>query len=303
MHLTFFLLSFLLIIPYSMAVEKFYYHINDHLGNCRVIVNEQGEVEKAYDYYPFGKQLRVYQPGDAATFTFTGKQLDEEGDLDWYYFGERFYDPEIGRWVSVDPFAEKYPGLSPYVYTANNPLKYIDPDGRRIWVSRIAIQDIIQRLQRNPSRRTENYRRFLKYTEGKTLNELMHEADKGERWDSSAGGPALIKFVKDPRSGKTIDMRHFLVIGQAGVTGVEFVGLFVELQQWFRGVDSAFMSEDFFSNRMGALFFSYFYDPNSENTFTEQLNEFFNWLEEQNEDSDDERDQDDKMNEDDEEEE
>lgn len=125
-----FLLSFFLIISNSMAVEKYYFHINDHLGNCRVIVDEQGEVEKAYDYYPFGNQLRVYQPGEAATFTFTGKQLDEEGGLEWYYFGARFYDPEIGRFLTTDPLSDMYPSWNPYHYSLNNPVSYYDLDGR-----------------------------------------------------------------------------------------------------------------------------------------------------------------------------
>jgi hypothetical protein len=46
---------------------------------CRVILDEDGVVQKAYDYYPFGMQLRTTQAGHEATFTFTGKQLDEEG--------------------------------------------------------------------------------------------------------------------------------------------------------------------------------------------------------------------------------
>jgi len=45
------------------------------------------------------------------------------------YFGARYYDSDLGRWTSVDPLADKYPGWSPFNYTLNNPLKYIDPDG------------------------------------------------------------------------------------------------------------------------------------------------------------------------------
>ena len=46
-----------------------------------------------------------------------------------YYYGARYYDPKISLWLSVDPLAEKYPNMSPYVYTYANPLKFVDPTG------------------------------------------------------------------------------------------------------------------------------------------------------------------------------
>ena len=48
------------------------------------------------------------------------------------YFGARYYDPNISIWLSVDPLSDKYPSLSPYTYTANNPIRLIDPNGMEI---------------------------------------------------------------------------------------------------------------------------------------------------------------------------
>ena len=62
---------------------------------------------------------------------FTGKERDSETGFS--YFGARYYDSDLMTgWLSVDPMADKYPGLSPYAYCANNPVKLVDPDGRMI---------------------------------------------------------------------------------------------------------------------------------------------------------------------------
>lgn len=69
-------------------------------------------------------------------FGFNGKENDNEvkGTGNSLDFGARIYDPRIGRWLSVDPLSGKYPSLSPYAFVANNPIIYIDPDGKRIQI-------------------------------------------------------------------------------------------------------------------------------------------------------------------------
>jgi uncharacterized protein RhaS with RHS repeats len=51
--------------------------------------------------------------------------------LNLYDYSARYYESAIGRFTSVDPLAEKYYSISPYAYVANNPLKFIDPDGKQ----------------------------------------------------------------------------------------------------------------------------------------------------------------------------
>ena len=61
---------------------------------------------------------------------YNGKEWVEAFGYDNYLYGARDYYSAIGRFTVVDPFAEKYAHISPYAYCANNPIKYIDPDGR-----------------------------------------------------------------------------------------------------------------------------------------------------------------------------
>ena len=67
------------------------------------------------------------KPYTLKNFTFSAKERDVETGLS--YFGSRYYSSDLSIWLSVDPQAAKYPGLSPFTYCANNPVKLVDPNG------------------------------------------------------------------------------------------------------------------------------------------------------------------------------
>jgi RHS repeat-associated protein len=73
-------------------------------------------------------EQRSYTGSFTNRWKFTGKELDEETGL--YYFGARFYNPVTSLWLSVDPLADVMPAWSPYSYCFNNPVRFIDQDGR-----------------------------------------------------------------------------------------------------------------------------------------------------------------------------
>src|SRR5690606_14874858 len=127
------------------------YELTDHLGNVVVTVldrktgygNSSGsyigfnaDVASITDYYPFGMPMeeRSVINGGGFRFGFNGMEKDNEmkgigNSLD---FGARMLDSRLGRWLSLDSLAAKYPGLSPYNFVANSPIRFIDPDGKEI---------------------------------------------------------------------------------------------------------------------------------------------------------------------------
>ncbi|MEW6412578.1 MAG: RHS repeat-associated core domain-containing protein [Candidatus Zixiibacteriota bacterium] len=125
-----------------------YFYLNDHLGSARVVVSEKsgGTVKDVYSrYWAFGADadltVTTGQP-----FKYTGKPFDNEGGMGLYYYGARYYAPELGRFTAIDPLASKYPGLSPYVYCANNPMKFVDPDGRTVTITGNEAQQAVDAL-------------------------------------------------------------------------------------------------------------------------------------------------------------
>ncbi|WP_243350199.1 DUF6443 domain-containing protein [Parabacteroides sp. FAFU027] len=128
---------------FSASFSRYYYYLKDHLGNNRVCfqsdylnrpISPSYSITQINSYYPFGQETDAnYKNGyDASNqpYLYNGKEIDRMNGLNMLDYGARWYDPTIGRWSAVDPLAEKYPNVSPYVYCENNPVNYIDPDGR-----------------------------------------------------------------------------------------------------------------------------------------------------------------------------
>ena len=103
----------------------------DHLTGTSVVSDSTGALVSSIKYYPFG-ECRNSQGNPGTDKLFTGQRLDGTG---LYYYGARYYDPAIGRFISADIIVQK-PGnpqsLNRYSYCVNNPLKYIDPSGHEV---------------------------------------------------------------------------------------------------------------------------------------------------------------------------
>ena len=111
----------------TLSDSKYHYYLKDHQGNNRVVISQSGTVEETSHYYPFGGVFA--SAGNVQPYKYNGKELDTKKGLNWYDYGARHYDAALGRFTTNDPLAEKYYSMSPYTYCADNPVKFIDPNG------------------------------------------------------------------------------------------------------------------------------------------------------------------------------
>jgi len=122
------------------ANYRYEYSIKDHLGNSRLMFQDSSGIPKILQeshYHPFGMEMEAsyyaMQMGTENGYQYNGKELNDDFGLNWLDYGARWYMPDIRRWGQIDPLAEKYYSYSPYNYTLNNPLRYIDPDGMSVF--------------------------------------------------------------------------------------------------------------------------------------------------------------------------
>ena len=109
------------------------YYITDHLGSVRAIVDASGTIQEQNDYYPFGtRHSNGLTQLTANRWRVAGKEEQDNFGIAYSDFGARLYDRTA--WTAIDPLAEKYYGISPYLYCAGNPIRIIDPEGEKWFV-------------------------------------------------------------------------------------------------------------------------------------------------------------------------
>lgn len=184
----------------NQSTFEYQYNLTDHLGNVRVSfkpdVSADWVIVQEDHYYPFGMRMggKSYQSGVENEFRFNGKELVADLNFDSYDYGFRWYMPDLARFVSVDPLADKFTHLTPYQYAENTPIQAVDLDG-------------LESLYVNPK---------MSFSDNLLANLYSSQAIINEGWEALKRGtpPGQIElaidivdytgqFVKDPKGELT----------------------------------------------------------------------------------------------------
>lgn len=109
------------------------YFIKDQVGNTRVTIDANGTILQEDSYYPFGLQiegLSYTNPSRTIKNKIKFQGQEEQDELGWYHFKWRMHNPEIGRFMVVDPLAEKYPYFSTYAFSGNRVVDAVELEGK-----------------------------------------------------------------------------------------------------------------------------------------------------------------------------
>ena len=115
----------------SSGRADYHYYVRDYMESVCVVTDDDGNIEQQNAYYAWGGIYSAMSVNPSLQDRkYSGKPFDRRHGLDLYDYGARRYDPALARWTSPDPLCEYYYNISPYAFVNNNPIIYIDPDGK-----------------------------------------------------------------------------------------------------------------------------------------------------------------------------
>ena len=149
--------------------DIFYYH-TDHLGSTSYITDAKANVAQFDAYLPYGELLvDEHSSTEEMPYKFNGKEFDEETGL--YYYGARYMNPRTSLWYGVDPLREMYVANSCYIYCLNNPILFIDPNGKKVKI----VNDVNQGLSAIRGTLPKNLRGYVTVTDGYIDKGMMEQ--------------------------------------------------------------------------------------------------------------------------------
>ena len=176
--------------------------LRDGLGSVGMTVDDSGQVEQHVQYYPYGEPHREPQ---GQPYLYGGKERRRFGGLNDYDFHARFLNHAAALWHAPDPRASHYPWLSPYVFCASNPIRFRDPDGKKIYIAQGLELEKVFRILLDLQRLTDDQLVFKTQKDGSRMVKIK-ELGTGNK----VNGTKLIRMLNRHNKKITIDYKNSL---------------------------------------------------------------------------------------------
>jgi RHS repeat-associated protein len=271
--------------------QDVHYMNDDHLNGPTTVVDDTGFVEETLDYYPYGSLRLKEQIAYETPHKYTGHVYDEGTGLN--YMNSRYQNGSIGRFIGQDPkfidisFDLADPQkLNAYSYARNNPINYVDRDGKEPIKALVGTIDTFVGVMNNSTNKVGQYsgsdaKNYLVGAGGTTWSWNQLRPLPNETYYNNKEG----RYVYT-ESGGWIDMSHFIFYaGKAlgykdrgsdnPVERALQAGYWQEFTDKYASPHSAYSYEDLPSDWYGADFATNHFDPDSKMTLGEQLGKYF----------------------------
>jgi insecticidal toxin complex protein TccC len=192
--------------PNGITGDVLRYSYGDQIGSCQLELDSTGQVISQEEYYPYGGTAlwaaRSSTEADYKTRRYSGKERDATG---LYYYGYRYYQPWIGRWLSADP-AGTVDGLNLYRMVRNNPMKYLDHNGLNpVHPAYKRLEEYLPEIIERSNKYVSGALDALELTEKKFFSKNLDTPEKSKRIVKELMGSDSVESINELRTAfKTI---------------------------------------------------------------------------------------------------